>query len=993
MKKIRLFLTGLLLVVTATAMAQDIRVTGTVTDASTQETVIGASVQLKGSTTVYAMTDDLGYYSLNVPSNGVLVVSFLGYKTVEIPVNGRSQIDVALELEAEMLEDVVVIAYGTARKEANTGSVATVTSDVIAEAPVTSVDKMLTGKMAGVQVTASSGQPGASSEIRVRGISSINAGNDPLWVVDGIPVMTGNQSYFTNTGNAIASINPNDIESITVLKDAAAASIYGSRAANGVILVTTKSGQAGKTRFTARVKFGGSMLANDNGFGVLNGADLLNLKRVSAINAGYNPDDPASAYYYPESLLTQPLTNWLREFTKVGLMQEYEINAQAGNDRGRFYASMSYQKNDGIAYGIDFEKIQARVNSDYQLTRTLSIGTRVNMAYTMANDIPMQSLYYSNPLWGGLNILPWSPLYDENGEYNVYISENSNTNPLYTAKYDDQWEKQYRMQGTMYLQWEPVKNLVIKTNNSAEGTFGEGRRYWAPVPGGSTGTLQTSNTYYLQLTTSNTISYSNTWGDHGFSVLAGQEAMYNDYKYYYAYAPTVDASVPYLNTSVPAQDEVAYGASKETLLSFFGRAEYDYASRYYVNASIRGDGSSLFGENNRWGLFWSASASWNIHNERWMQGASGWLNMLKLRASYGVNGNNSISAYRAYGIYASTSYNGTTGMLPDQPANPNLSWEKNKTWNVGVDFGFFGNRLTGTVEFYDRLTTDMLLNKRVPATSGFTSNFMNIGSLKNTGIEVQLEGEVIRTDDWSWTIGANLAWNKSKVLDLGDNEFLSYSGDSRLRHIVGKNFYTFYLLDYYGVNPSNGEALWVNDEGQLTSNYNDARYIEAGSPEPKLFGGFNTTVSWKGLSLSAFFEYKWGNKVMIIEHRYITSDGNQMGTNQTVYALDYWKQPGDTGTNPRPYAGNTSNSYSFGSDRWLEDGSYIRLKDITLSYNLPQSALEKIKLQGLKLYVSGMNLYTFHDVSYWDPERGVTGIGAGIYPMTKTIVGGIEITF
>lgn len=993
MKKIRLFLTGLLLVVTATAMAQDIRVTGTVTDASTQETVIGASVQLKGSTTVYAMTDDLGYYSLNVPSNGVLVVSFLGYKTVEIPVNGRSQIDVALELEAEMLEDVVVIAYGTARKEANTGSVATVTSDVIAEAPVTSVDKMLTGKMAGVQVTASSGQPGASSEIRVRGISSINAGNDPLWVVDGIPVMTGNQSYFTNTGNAIASINPNDIESITVLKDAAAASIYGSRAANGVILVTTKSGQAGKTRFTARVKFGGSMLANDNGFGVLNGEQLLNLKRVSAVNAGYNPDDPTSPYYYPNSLLTQPLTNWLREFTKVGLLQEYEINAQAGNDKGRFYASLSYQKNDGIAYAIDFQKFQARVNSDYQLTKTLSIGTRVNMAYTDSDDVPMQSLYYNNPLWAGLNILPWTPFYDENGEVNTNIAENSNTNPLYTAKYDNQWEKQYRLQGTMYLQWEPIKNLVIKTNNSAEGTFGEGRRYWAPYPGVSTGTLQTSNTYYLQLTTSNTISYNNTWGDHGFSVLAGQEAMYNDYKYYYAYAPSVDGSVPYLNTSVPAQDEVAYDASKETLLSFFGRAEYDYASRYYVNASIRGDGSSLFGANNRWGLFWSASASWNIHNERWMQGASDWLTMLKLRASYGVNGNNSISAYRAYGIYASTTYNGVTGMLPDQPANPNLSWEKNKTWNVGVDFGFFDNRLTGTVEFYDRLTTDMLLNKRVPATSGFTSNFMNIGSLKNTGIEVQLEGEIIRTDDWNWSVGANLAWNKSKVLDLGDNDFLSYSGDSRLRHIVDHSFYTFYLLDYYGVNPSNGEALWVDDNGKLTSNYNDARYIEAGSPEPKLFGGFNTTVSWKGLSLSAFFEYKWGNKVMIIEHRYITSDGNQMSGNQTIYALDYWKNPGDTGTNPRPYAGNTSNSYSFGSDRWLEDGSYLRLKDITLSYNLPQNALEKIKLQGLKLYVSGMNLYTFHDVSYWDPERGVTGIGAGIYPMTKTIVGGIEITF
>ena len=329
-----------------------------------------------------------------------------------------------------------------------------------------------------------------------------------------------------------------------------------------------------------------------------------------------------------------------------------------------------------------------------------------------------------------------------------------------------------------------------------------------------------------------------------------------------------------------------------------------------------------------------------------MKGASSWLNMLKLRASYGVNGNNSIGAYQAFGVYASTAYNGGTGMLPSRPENANLSWEKNKTWNVGLDFGFLNNRLSGTVEFYQRNTTDMLLSKRVPATSGFTSNFMNIGALQNTGVEVQIEGEAIRTNDWLWTIGVNVAWNKSKVLDLGDNEFLSYSGDSRLRHIVGRQFFTYYLLDYYGVNPSNGEALWVAEDGSITNDYNKARYYEAGSPEPKLFGGFNTTVSWKGLSLSAFFEYKWGNKVYLLENRYYTSDGNQMGTNQSIYALDYWKKPGDTGTNPRPVAGQATNSYSFGSDRWLEDGSYIRLKDITLSYQLPQSAVEKIKLLG-----------------------------------------------
>ncbi len=992
MKKIRFFLTGLLLLVVSSAYAQDIEVTGTVTDASTGETIIGAAVQLQGSTTVYAMTDDLGNFSITVPSDGVLIVSFLGFRTQAIPVNGRANIDVALELEAEMLEDVVVVAYGVARKEATTGSVATVTGDVIGESPVTSVDNMLAGKLAGVSVSSSSGQPGANSEIRIRGISSINAGNDPLWVVDGIPVMTGNQSYFTNTGNAMAAINPNDIESITVLKDAAAASIYGSRAANGVILVTTKSGQSGKTRFTARVKFGGSMLANDNGFRVLNGPELLNLKRVSAINAGYNPDDPNSDYYYPMSMLDTKLTDWIGAFTKVGLMQEYEINAQAGTDRGRFYASMSYQDNDGIVYGVDFQKFQARVNSDYKLTKTLSIGTRVNMAYTDQDDVAMQGLYYDNPLWGGLQVQPWTPFYDENGEYNVYLPENSDTNPLYTAKYDDQWEKQYRVNGIVYLQWEPVKGLVIKTNNSAEGTFGEGRRYWAPNPGGSTGTLQTSNTQYLQLTTSNTISYTNTWGKHGFNALVGQEAMYNNYKEYYVYAPTVDAAVPYLNTSVATSDNVSYYASRETLLSFFGKAEYDYDSRYYINASIRADGSSLFGSNNLWGVFWSVSASWNIHNESWMDGASNWLNMLKLRASYGVNGNNSIRAYRAYGIYTTAAYNGGNGMIPDQPENPNLSWEKNKTWNIGVDFGFFNNRLTGTIEYYNRLTDDMLLDKRVPQTSGFTNNFMNIGALKNEGIEVQIEGEIISTDDWSWVLGGNLAWNRSEVLNLGDNPFLSYAYDSRLRHIVGKSFYTYYLKDYYGVNPSNGEALWVTEDGSLSNDYNKARYYEAGSPEPKLFGGFNTSVSWKGLTLSAYFEYKWGNKVFLVENRYITADGNQMGSNQSVYALDYWEKPGDTGTNPMPYAGNNSNSYTW-TDRWLEDGSYLRLKDITLSYSLPQKALEKIHLQALKFYVSGLNLYTFHDVSWWDPERGVTGINYGIYPVTKTIVGGIELTF
>ena len=992
MKKIRLVLTCLLLAVTSSVFAQNIQVSGVVTDATDGSTLVGASVVVKG-TSVGTSTDLDGRYTISAPADAVLEFVYVGYVTTAVPVNGRTTVDVALKTEAEALDDVIIVAYGSVKREAKTGSVTSVKGDVIAESPVSSVDKMLAGKMAGVQVTASTGQPGANSQIRIRGTSSINAGNEPLWVVDGIPVMTGDQSYFTNSSNAMSAINPNDIESITVLKDAAAASIYGSRAANGVILVTTKSGKAGKAKFTARAKYGVSQLSNDNNFGVMNGEQLLSYQRAAAVNAGYNPDDPTSAYYRPYELLTRPQTNWMKEFTRMGNMQEYEINASAGNDKGKFYTSLSYQENEGIVEQSSFKKFTARVNSDYKLLPNLEIGTRVNLAYTDIHDSEMQSLYYSNPFFAGLTILPWTPLYDENGNYNVNIPENSNTNPLYNAFNDEQYEKQYRVHGTMYLQWEPVKNLVIKTNNSVEGTFGEGIRYWGPDPGGATGTLQSSSLQYLQLTTSNTITYSNMWDDHSFRVMVGQEAQSRTYHSFYAYAPSVDAKIPYLNTSVSSQDQVGYSENARTLLSFFGMVDYNYANRYFLQASLRYDGSSLFGANNIWGLFWSVSGSWNVSNEEWMKGTEDWLSILKLRASYGVNGNNNISAYQAYGVYATAAYNGANGTLPSTPDNANLSWEKNYTWNVGLDLGFFDSRINFQVDAYDRITKGMLLSKQVPQTSGFSSNFMNIGSLKNTGVEAQLEGDIIRTNDWNWNLGVNFAWNKTEILDLGDVEEMTYSGDSRLKHVVGKSFYTFYIKDYYGVNPSNGEALWRTEDGQLTNDYNKAQYIYAGTPEPKFTGGINTSVAWKGLSLSAFFEYKVGNKVLIVENRYVQSDGNQMNMNQALGALNYWEKPGDTGVNPKPVAGNASNSYTFASTRWMEDGSYLRLKDVTLSYTFPQAWMKKIHLQNLKVYVSGLNLYTFHDVQWWDPERGVDGMGAGIYPMTKTIVGGLEVSF
>ena len=1001
MKKRLLLMMTMLFMSFGLAVAQTLTVTGTVVAEKDGNPIAGAYVLVNG-TTLGTITNEFGEFGIReVPASAKeIIVTFLGMTTASAPVQA-APVTVVMQEDLNYLDDVVVVAYGSAKREAVTGSVTSVKGDGLASTPVTSVDKALSGKLAGVQVTAVSGQPGAQSQIRIRGNSSINASNAPLWVVDGIPVILDGTGEMTNVSSGIATINPNDIESITVLKDAAAAAVYGSRAANGVILVTTKSGKEGKAQFDARAKYGVSWLQSDSGFRMMTGSELLGYQRDAIRNAGLDPDDPTSTYYRPMSLLNGDTSSWLEHFTRPGELQEYEISARGGNAKGKYYSSLSYHKNDGVFYGIDYSRFQARVNADYKLLKNLESGVRVNVAYTEQNDIPMQSLYYANPVFAGMTLLPWIPKYDENGNHNVNIPTNSYQNPRATAEYDQQWSKSYKFNGTMFLRWEPVKNLVVETRNSAEAAFTNDRRYWSPLARGNASdpTLQVISSQYTNYTTSNTINYANVFGGyHSMRVLLGQEATAYKYQYTYVYAPKVDEQMPYPNTAPQDGVESEMGFSNESMISFFGIADYNYDNRYFVQATVREDGSSLFGAKNKWGLFWSASASWNLTNEKWMSGTGSWLDLLKIRASYGVNGNNGISPYKAYGVYSSTQYNGTVGMLPAQPANDYLSWEKNKTWNVGLDFGFLGNRVRGSFDVYDRLTDDMLLDVKVPQTSGFSTNFMNAGSMKNSGVEFQIDGDLVSTNDFVWTLGFNLAHNKTEILDLAvdpdENGLEKIESGSFVHHVVGKSMYTFYLPDYYGVNPANGEALWVTEDGSLSNNYADARKYYAGSPEPKLIGGFNTTLAWKGLSLSAFFEYKVGNYVCILnEYSYLNSDGKQMDMNQMASALNYWKQPGDTGCNPKPIAGNATNSATALSDRWLERGDYLRIKDVTLSYSLPKVALDKIHVKGLRLFVSGLNLYCFNDVNFWDPEMGVSGTGAGIYPLTKSFVGGVELSF
>lgn len=996
MKKLKVFFTALMILASTVAFAQKITVSGTVSDPD-GAAVPFASVMEKGTTNGVS-ADAEGKYSISVSSNGTLVFSSIGFKTAEAAVGGRIAINTVLENDENLLNETVVVAYGTVKRESITGSVSSIKADKLAEAPITSVDKALAGKLAGVQVSQSSGQPGATSNIRIRGYSSINASNEPLWVVDGIPVINGNAAELTNTSTAIANLNPNDIESITVLKDAAAAAAYGSRAANGVILVTTKGGKEGQTQFDARVKFGGSWLQSDSGFRMMTAEELLDFQRTAVVNAGMDPDDPTGAYYRPMSLLNGEHSNWMNYLTRMGVMQEYEISARGGTQKAKYFSSISYHKNEGAFYGIDYQKAQARVNADFQLLKRLSTGVRVNIAYTDQNDVPMQDLYYANPIWAGMTILPWVPKTNPDGTPNVEIASNSYQNPRATALYDKQNEKGFHTNATMYLKWEPVKNLFIETKNSLEHRTADGTRYWDPKSkgnGGRDAQNQLVKNQYIQMTTSNTATYSNTFGGyHSINAVIGQEAMKYMYDYMFVNAKKVDPAMPYPQTTDPANLLSEVDFSRKSMLSFFGIADYSFDNRFNFQGLLRADGSSLFGSKNKWGVFWSVSGSWNIAREKWMSSVR-WIDALKIRASYGVNGNNGISPYQAYGLYSGTGYNGYVGMRPGSPENDILSWEKNGTWNIGLDFGFL-NRIRGQVDVYNRTTYDMLLNKVIPQTTGYSSLMMNCGSMSNKGVEIQLDGDIFNTGDFYWNAGFNIAFNKTEILDLGGEEKIGTS----IQQVVGKGMYTYYLYDYYGVNPANGEALWVESvneetgEMTLTNNQSKARKYYAGSPEPKFTGGFNTTVAWKGLQLSAFFEFAGGNYVWNVnEYAYLNSDGKEMLMNQKASALNYWKKPGDTGCNPKPIAGNTTNSAEGISDRWLERGDFCRVKDVTLSYSFQKPVLNALHLKGLKVYVSGLNLFCFNGVDYWDPAISLTGAGAGNYPLTKSIVGGLEVSF
>ncbi len=1006
MKRIYLIFFVILGLIGNNLFGQEIRVTGTVTQFSDGSTLPGVTVRVEG-TSMGTVTDMDGEYTITVPSDAALVFSYIGMNTETVPVNNRSIIDVAMTSDLQALEEVIVVAYGTRTTQTRTGSVSVVSGEQMAESQANSPERALQGRLAGVQVNSPSGSPGATANITVRGVGSINAGTEPLWVVDGIAVATGDFGYATNSFNVLSNLNPNDIESITVLKDAAASSIYGSRAANGVILVTTKSGKAGKTRINARVEGGFSAPIMDNkGFRFMNPEEQLDYWRAAANNAGIDPDNPASGqFYFPRNLLSGELTNWWDEVFQDARTQEYEVSASGGNEKTTFFLSMNYKDQQGIQISSYMERYNIRANLDHKINDRFKFGFRFSGAKSELSD-RFDGLAYGNPFWAAQSIFPWNNVRNEDGTFNYNIPENLNSNPVSMDALNERFDIMESVNTAVSLEINIFDGLTFKTNNSIDMRKTTGRDYRHPetgegggreTPNTINGQLFAANLDRLQLTTSNVLSYNKIFNDvHNVMALAGFEAENLETTSYTMQGYGIGADIPYLNNATSQQD-VGYSYTARSLVSLFANAEYSYSGKYYIQASIRRDGSSRFGENNRFGIFPAVGMSWNMHNEDFLKNVS-YLNLLKLRASFGTTGNWLIGNYETRGLYGTRSYNGTGGLAPASLAKPDLTWELTETYNLGLDLNLFG-RLDASVDVYQRNTSDMLLDVPISQTSGFSNLRRNVGSMRNEGIELLLNGQVIRTPDMTWNVGGNIAFNRTRILDLageavvGDGFFRryrAYGEEGNEDYEYGLSHY--YVYDWAGVNPLTGMGLWYDEDGNLSENYNNARRVYRGKSDPDFFGGLTTSFSWKGISVNALFEYKVGHYVKVMERRYVDSDAFSFQTHSSN-SLDYWKEPGDVVATPKPIANNNSESNAWGTSRFLEKGDYLRFKELSVSYTLPKLISDNIRAERIRLYASAYNLYTWHDVSYFDPERDARGGGYALYPNPFTMAFGVDVGF
>lgn len=977
--KISLLLSLLLLSVAAWAQRE---IRGRVQDAETGAPITSASVQVKNSN-IGTVTDENGFFSLGVPADAAtLVISLTGYATRELPLTAnQANFEITLSRNVQSLNEVVVVAYGQQERRKLTGSVGRVTGRQVENIPFPSVDQILQGKVAGLQSVAPSGQPGAAQQIRIRGIGSISASSEPLFVIDGIPVNAGDQSSLTNSSNLLASINPNDIESISVLKDASAASIYGSRAANGVILITTKKGRAGKTIIRADAEFGTNEIAYRPSIGEpLNREEVNELFREGLANAGFGAATIDNIMNGVFGYNTDANHNWLDLVSRRGQQQQVNLSASGGDAKTQFFLSGGYFQQQSPIIGSDLKRYNSNLNLRHALNNRISFGLSLNIS-SFRQRGESESSSFRNPIIAALALLPTKPAYTDEGTVNFDPAIfNQIYNPLAIRQFDKQNNQTSKLLGSASIEYKLLDNLRLTSRFGIDYNNIEEYAYYNPVFGDAEASNGLTANSYNRL-------YNWVWtnfADYDFKAMAskldgtitvgyeGQQSK-NITQYSDGTVLPANASIVYPIPAVPTTASLT--ATDYAFTSVFSRAQINLLQRYSLSASIRRDGSSRFGAANRNGTFWSVGAAWNIDQEGFLQDQDV-LSALKLRTSYGVNGNAGIGNYNWRSTFLfNTTYNGSPASYQSTIGNNNLTWEQNKPFNVGLEIGFLNNRISLETDYYIRKTENLLLNEPLSATGGFTTYSNNVGAMENRGLELTLNANPVKSKDFNWTISANAAWNRNKVTQLRPGVDEVVGNPFTLK--VGEDFQSYYVRQWAGADPETGDPLWYIDETkkETTSDYDEANRVLKYSASPKGFGGFSTTLSYKFISLDAQLNYQYGNHLFNQWDFIFISDGFYLGLNHNRKQLQRWRQPGDITDVPRFEYGNATSSNNV-SSRYLYKGDFLRLRNVTLSFNLPQSLAAKAGLSTARLYVRGTNIWTkvFDDNLTVDPEQPISGL-------------------
>ena len=982
-----------------TVTQQTGKIKGTIVDSKTGEPVIGASVKVKG-TKLAAVTDLNGEFELNTHANATLQISYVGFKETEVKASNGMKI--SLEEDTESLEEVVVVGYGTQKKESLTGAMANIKGEKLKDITSATVENMLNGKVSGVYVAPGSGRPGSTGAIIIRGQTSINGATAPLWVVDGVIV-----------GNSAGDLNPDDIETMTVLKDAASTAIYGSEGANGVVVVTTKQAKHEKMSISLSAKAGLSTLNRGN-LEMMDGAEFYDyyksFQNVESVNFPRWNEDLRNSNF-----------DWFKLAKKTGSTQDYNLTLNGGSQNIQSMFTLGYFKEEGAVKGYDMNRYSTRIKVVYKPYEWLTI--KPNISGSRTNDKDKQ--YSVGAMY---SMMPWDSPYDENGNlvpnyYAGWVNSKATNYLNDLAAGDYSTSTTYDLSGGLDFDIKITPWLTFSSVNNYSYYNSQTHGYYDPKSSSGEGVNGRTTEYNYVSTrryTNQLLRFKKSWGKHNVNALLAYE--FNDYEMKYTDVYATGFISGFEDFMTAAKPEMATGyRTAWAKQSYFTQWRYDYDSRYYGELSLRRDGRSNFGSNNRYGNFFSVSGAWNINNESWFK--ADWVDQLKLRAAFGSVGNVPTSLYPSYSLYSvGATYNENPGALISQIGNKDLTWEKTYTTGVGVDASFWQNRLHVTLDYYIKNTSNILYQVPVTGLVGVTSIWKNIGKMRNTGIELTVGGDIIRTKDLTWNVTANISHNSNELRDLykqrdanGNyvvkpvliSDGTSIAGTAQRILEIGEPVDTYYMKEWAGVNPEDGKPQWYMDDANgnkvVTDSYSKASYYKCGKASPDVYGSFSTSLFYKNFDLQANFGYSLGGQIYSYYRQEFDSDGAYAGDrNQMKLQKGWsrWEKPGDIATHPRAMYNNQDKG-NLASSRYLESSDYLKLRSLTLGYNFD---LKKYGIQTLRLSISGENLFTITDYSGVDPElpagtndKGVLSVtntgGTSVYPAVRKFMLGVNLTF